>query len=204
MVNRLFLDFDGTLIDVSRRLYILFNELASDSSFTYGEYWRIKRRRITQAEMLRFYFNYDEQRILKFKSQWMAEIENQERLKLDTPFLGVSSFLEKRSELQEIYLITARQHKLYVEKQLEQFGWRDLFKNIFVTEQIETKASIIRANFCLHDSDILIGDTGEDVTAAKTLGIRAFAVSSGFLDADILEEYAPEKILSSVTDLSNF
>ena len=54
----LFFDFDGTIVDSKVRLYKLFCELCIDNKFSFNDYWELKRESLTQAEILKKYFNY--------------------------------------------------------------------------------------------------------------------------------------------------
>ncbi len=201
MTNHLFLDLDGTLIDSSRRQHALFNELAPQSQFTYADYWRIKRRRISQKSMLQQYFHYSDAQAEIFHEAWIRQIEAPQRLATDTPFPGVTHFLRRAAERCTLCLATARQRPDAVAEQLNRFGWQGLFTHVFVTQQTQSKAALITAILSPERTDRFVGDTGEDIQAARELGVEAIAVSSGVLDADVLREYNPDRVLASVTEL---
>lgn len=201
MTDRLLLDFDGTLIDPRQRLYELFTELAPESRFSFDEYWRIKRGRMDQRELLTTYFKYTDQQIREFKTNWMELIEEPVRLATDTAFEGVTDFLRKWSQKKELYLVTARQHPERAIAQIHLFGWKEYFTDIFVTAQLQSKAALIREKLTCTSRDIFVSDTGEDIQAGKELGVRTVAVSSGVLSAEILKEYQPDRILDSVVKL---
>jgi len=196
--GRILFDFDGTLIDSSQRLYRLFCELAPECSLSYQEYWRIKRDRVNQADILRQYFNYNDVQIAQFKKAWMTSIEDISRLAQDVPFAGVHELLRQLSLTHALYLVTARQYPERVKKQVASFGWSEYFTDILVTGQQQTKTALIRSMVAYDPTDIIVGDTGEDIQVGKELGIRAVAVSSGCLSAEVLAEYKPDCLLENV------
>jgi phosphoglycolate phosphatase len=201
MTERLFLDLDGTLIDPRRRLYTLFCELAPEVGLSFEEYWRHKRNRMSQRQMLRQHLAYPDARINAFHEAWMRKVEEPERLALDTPFPGVSEFLDRARQQAMLCLVTARQRQDRLVEQIHRFGWQDVFTIVLATGQRQTKADMIRAHCAYGADDTLVGDTGEDILAGKELGIHTVAVTSGVLSEAILREYAPDRIVPTVTDL---
>ena len=201
MTKRVFLDFDGTLIDSSRRLYDLFRELAPESAFSYEDYWRIKRNAVSQRDLLREYLHYTDEQILSFKQKWKEAVEAPERLETDAPFEGVSAFLQDLAQRRTLYLVTARQDPDRAKAQVQKWGWEQYFTNIFVTQQSQSKAAFVRAHLSTCDTDFFVGDTGDDILAGKELGMKTVGVSSGFLNADVLKKYNPDLILDRVVEL---
>ncbi len=195
---RLFLDFDGTLIDPRPRLYSLFQELAPESQLSFDEYWRIKRGRATQRDVLRGYLNYSDAQIAVFNTAWMQKIEEPERLSGDKPLPGAADFLARMSKKMPLYLVTARQNPARARQQVDGLGWGGYFTSLLVTAQKAGKDEVIRLNAEFSPRDTLIGDTGEDIVAGKKLGLRTVAVCSGILSRDILAEYKPDMIIDSV------
>lgn len=201
MAERLFLDFDGTLIDPRLRLYSLFCDLAPENQLSFDAYWERKRGRINQRDLLEQELHYSPTQVAAFKCAWMEQVEDSARLAMDTPFEGVSDFLAQAAARYRLYLVTARQHPDRVDTQLACLGWREHFSGVLVTGQHQSKDALIRDSVAYNSSDILVGDTGEDILAGKALGLITVAVSSGVLSAAILEEYAPDQLLSSVVML---
>ncbi len=201
MTRHIFLDFDGTLIDSRQRLYALFCELVPECALSFKEYWRIKRNKINQHDLLQRYFLYSDAKVNAFKCEWMKKIEEPDRLAMDVPFKGVKEFLMSAALDVSLYLVTARQHPAYVEMQIKQFGWQNYFTDIFVTAQRQSKSALIQANTTYAYNDILVGDTGEDIVAGKELGIITVAVTTGVLSESILREYQPDQLLDTVAML---
>ena len=201
MTKRIFFDCDGTLVDSSQRLYQLFIELAPECRFSYDEYWKIKRARITQRDLLRKYYQYSDEKIDLFHKRWMEQVEEEPRLTLDQPFPGVGALLQKLAGSHELYLVTARQYPQRVKQQIASFGWKDVFTEIFVTQQQQSKAAYLQTRIDCQPGDLLVGDTGEDILAGKELGMKTIAVTSGILSREVLQEYQPDDILDTVVQI---
>lgn len=202
-MTKIFFDLDGTLINSQKRMYTLFCELCPENSFTYEQYWEIKRNKISQSEFLKKYFNYTDEKIMAFKRNWIRSIEEEQRLSEDEFVENIDGLLKKLSINNKLYLITNRQFKDLTIKQIKKFGWFDFFDKILVTEQKKTKTELIKQEVNLTPNDVFIGDTGEDISTAKELGIKSIAVSYGFLNNKALEEYRPDLIINEVKDFDN-
>lgn len=196
----IFFDLDGTLIDSRQRLYQLFQHLVPQSNLSFDAYWEMKRNKIGHGEILRQYFYYTEDSIKDFQEKWMKRIELPEWLEKDIPFDGVSNFLKKVSQSHTLYIVTARQFREEVIKQVKKFGWSDYFKGILVTEQKVEKFDLIKTVENISEEDWLVTDTGKDINTGKKLGIRTAGVLSGFLNRDSLLEYKPDIILPIILD----
>jgi phosphoglycolate phosphatase len=197
----LFFDLDGTLIDSRQRLYKLFQHLVEESHLTFDDYWALKRNKIDHREILVRYFNYSQIEFDYFEKNWMTLIESSEYLTFDQPFDGVKEYLNALLCYDvELYLVTARQFKSGVSKQLSEFGWEGLFKGVLVTEQQKSKADLMKNFIDYKNVNWIIGDTGTDITIGKSLGINTMAVLSGFLSKKFLMEYNPDLVCESVTN----
>lgn len=200
-----FFDFDGTLIDSRKRQYQLFGELLPACEFSFDEYWKIKRQRVSQAKMLKLYGKFDDEQIQSFHARWLEKIEDPERLMNDQPFSeNMTDVLRKLSRKYALYLVTARQNPFMVHEQLRRFGWDDVFENILVTEQRHSKSDLIRQNVKTGEMDIIIGDTGEDIQAGKKLGIRTLAVTYGVMSKEVLMEYKPDYFVETPEGLVQY
>ena len=203
MTKNLFFDLDGTLISPEQRMYKLFCELCPENNFSCEEYWSLKRKKINQNDFLKNFFNYSDEEISRFKKNWLEKIEEKKRLTDDKPIENIEKLLKKLSQNYKLFIVTNRQDKKFVIEQIKNFGWFDFFDKILITEQKRTKADLIKEYVVLTSGDIFIGDTGEDILTAKELGIKSIAVTYGFLDKEILQEYNPDIIIEKVEDFDN-
>jgi len=195
----LFLDLDGTLVDCRRRLYTLFVDLLAHDAMSCEEYWAIKSERMTQAELLKSRFGYDDKMASKFKARWMDLIESEEYLQLDTPFPFSLDFLRACRHRADVYIVTARQHPDIAERQIRNFGFAEFVKDLVVCGPGNSKSqAILACGISFNPADYFIGDTGEDVRAGKRLGVKTVAVTSGVLSEAVLREYEPDEIVENL------
>ena len=199
---KIFIDFDGTLIDSKLRLYKLFQELIPQSNLTYDEYWNLKQNKINHAAILKKHFSFDRKDVNLFEQKWMSHIESEEYLQIDRPFVGVTEYLLSLKEKGfELYLVTARQFKDKVLSQLVLFGWSEIFIDILVTEQKINKADLIKSVISNNTIGWIIGDTGKEIEVGKQLSLKTVAVLTGFLNRKKLLLYHPDIIVDKITDL---
>ena len=199
--KRIYLDFDGTLINSQGRLYRLFKELCPECDLTEDEYNAIKRSRVSQKALLKDRYGYTDEQIAAFHQKWMDKVEETERVETDFPCAGMTDFLEKLSKNNDLYLVTNRQRKELVHSQIEKFDWTSFFKGLLITEGKKSKAELIRSMTEPLPCDVLIGDTGEDVKCARELDIHSIAVCWGILNKEVLSEYDPDFIAERIEDL---
>jgi phosphoglycolate phosphatase len=201
MMNKIFFDFDGTLIDSTQRLFNLFQHLVPASGFSYDHYWKLKRQQQDHQSILKEHFSHSKDEIASFQKQWMELIEHEIWLAYDQPFAGVKELLEELHLQYNLFLVTSRQHNHTVWAQLENFGWSNLFTEVFITNQTKEKAEMIKSRLSTGEQDWFVGDTGIDVLQGKLLGTKTAAVLSGFRNEESLTKYNPDIIIESVLDL---
>ncbi len=185
------------------RLYELFQYLVPASHLSFDDYWKLKRNKVNHEEILTIQFGYSSMDFKKFEYAWMQEIELEKWLILDAPFEGVTDFLNLLRKKNSLYLVTARQSKKMVYKQLADFGWESFFTRIFVTERNFDKFQLISQNCHIQNTDWIIGDTGYDIETGKKLKIKTVAVTNGFLNRDCLSKYQPDILIDSVINLTD-
>lgn len=197
----IFFDFDGTLIDSRQRLYQLFQHLIPQSQMTFEDYWSLKRNKINHETILKEYFDFKKTDFDSFEKNWMELIEDEEWIRLDQPFEGVTNFLTNLKEHNfSLFLITARQHRIIAIRQLESLNWKDIFDQVLITEQKTEKINLIKPLIAADIQGWMIGDTGNDIVTGKLLGQRTVAVLTGFQNKEILTAYHPDLIIQKVTD----
>jgi len=197
-------DLDGTLIDSRLRLYRLFQHLVPDSSLSYAQYWAFKQNKISNEKILSSELRHDQKQIARFVAQWMTLIESPPYLALDSNFAGIHSTLAVLQQRADLHVCTARQLRQPVLDQLESLNLLQFFKQILVTEQKQSKESLIAAHVAgLSTQDWLAGDTGKDIQVGKLLNMKTCAVLSGFLSRESLLSYAPDLIVDSVIDFQH-
>lgn len=200
--KHIFFDLDGTLIDSRARLYNLFHELVPNNPLSFDAYWKLKRQGLNQNALLTQYFHYSDKEIEAFKQLWLKKIEEPERLDLDIPFDGAKDLLARLANEHALYLLSARQFPQRTQTQIAHFGWTSYFQALFITEQKQSKASLLRAHFSSNKHDVIIGDSCEDILTGKELGMHTIAVYSGIIGKDILLSYKPDELCRDVRDVT--
>jgi len=206
-MKKIFFDLDGTLIDSKKRLYVLFCDLTQQNKLSFDEYWDLKKAKVCHSSILKDYFGFSELLIKNFNDEWLGLIENSKYLDLDALFSYTEDVLRKLSKNHELFIVTARQDNEALTQQLRKLKIINYFKQILVTEAKKTKVELLQEYFNdLSTNDILVGDTGMDVSAARELGIISVAVLSGFRNREVLLNYNPDYIendIQSIIDISN-
>lgn len=195
---KIFFDLDGTLINSKNRLYVLFQTLVPQSTFSYDDYWALKHQKINHQQILLTYFpqvDFD-----MFNQKWLAQIETKEMLDLDFLYKDAISVLTNLKQKHELFVLTARQNKDNLLYELKKLGIFDYFNDVFLTEHKKNKDELI-AHLNLSPDDILIGDTGYDIDIAKSCNIKSIAITHGFLPVNILKEYKPDVLIDNLGEI---
>lgn len=202
---RYIFDLDGTLIDSSERMYRLFCELIPESTLTKEEYWSYKRDKVNHKkliEMLYPHIPFD-----AFERKWMQLIEADTYLCMDQNYadtIEVLSLLYDRGH--ELYLLTARQYKDGLLKELTRLGIIDFFDCIMTTEGKYTKEDILR-KYSLNNKELLIADNifisdmGKDIELGNKFGFYTIAITHGFMSEEKLVEYNPKRIIHELSEI---
>lgn len=198
-------DLDGTLIDSSERMYHLFNTLIPQSYFSKEEYWNLKRNKVNHKMLLNKFFPDVE--FEKFNARWMKEIEKEEYLSRDQLYADTLRVLTSLSEEYELYLLTARQSKGNLIKELDRFGLTYYFKEILTTESKYTKEQLLQT-YCKINPEFnntirfFVSDMGSDISLGNKMGYCTVAISHGFMNKQCLREYSPTYIIDELSELS--
>jgi phosphoglycolate phosphatase len=199
MIRYLFIDFDGTLVDSSKRQYNLFVEL-SKTSISLSDYWNAKRSGVKQTELLSIHSNQLCRKQSTFMMRWLKKIEQPHRLQDDCLFEGVHSFLSQAKRYFQLYCITNRQYRQRLVNQMKNLGIEKYFCNVICTCGKTSKEFLLRRRFNLSSYDIIIGDSDEDVLTGKNLGLITIGVKSGASTEARLRCLKPDIIISSVNE----
>ena len=197
----IFFDLDGTLLDSKKRLYTLFQNLVPNSGLSMEEYWELKRNNIDHRNILSKKFNYSEKDYNQFEKIFLEKIEQLDYLKLDTIFIGVYELLDALIQENNVFLVTSRKNKVNALIQLKLFDICKYFKDVLITGYYYDKAELI-GMIKYQKEDFIIGDSGYDILTGQQLGIHTIAVSYGFLNKQILENYKPEFIVDNLVEIT--
>lgn len=184
----LYIDFDGTVVDVSERYYRIYCDILGDGPIeplTKTEYWRLKSAKCTEDSA------HEEQRL--------SMIESSIYLKYDKLIDGAVDTLERFERTNRLVLTTQRQLSIPLYKELEELGIISLFDKIYLNGQ---KADWIRADMEKYNNPALVvGDTEVDIRAGKVLGLATVAVTSGIRSKYLLLAENPDYLIGSIIEL---
>ena len=198
-------DLDGTLIDSSDRMYILFKKLIPECTFTKKKYWELKRNGESHCEIINKYFpcrSFEE-----FEPLWLDMIEKENYLKLDKNYQDTIGILKYYSRCRTI-LLTARQSRDLLFVELARLEIDGFFDEVFVTGGTKTKDEILcdaikRGEIKNPSEDYFISDMGKDIVLGNNMGFRTVAITHGFMSKKELQKYNPLFFVDNLLDLKD-
>ena len=198
----IFLDFDGTLVDVAPRHYAVYTECILE---LYGqplpadEYWQLKRDKEPWEVVLPksgVKIGYKQ----AFLNNFIFRIESPDFLKDDLLIPGAADFLGLASAKHDLYLVSLRRKPENLKNQIASLGIEHFFKQILSghseNDGSDVKAAIIGQ--IAQTDDVIIGDTEADILTAKQLGLKGVAVTSGIRSKQFLAQMEPYLLLESI------
>jgi phosphoglycolate phosphatase-like HAD superfamily hydrolase len=172
------LDLDGTLID----------------------YWEMRREGATNLQaMLSQGLPVSLQPAVS--EEWKQQIEQAGRLRLDTVFPGVESWLKNASQNSDLVLVTIRSHAENALRQLQELHLDQYFREIHVVPHQPSAAAAKHAAIRERQVDFWIGDTEIDHGAALLAGAQPIIVCSGNRNRSNLNEFGISPV-ETVLDVS--
>jgi phosphoglycolate phosphatase-like HAD superfamily hydrolase len=188
-------DFDGTVIDIESKYKYVFGAITGLDILTQDFFWKSKQSGASTDEILKLIpevvLSKDD-----FMHLWRSKIETQEALKLDILYPERLKVLEEVSANANVYLCTARQDETNLNNELEMLGIRNFFSEVLVTKQIKSKFNVIQSFFednhmFLEEDDWFVGDTLEDISTGRNLGMQTCGVLSGLTPQDKFNVMTP-------------
>lgn len=197
-------DLDGTLIDSSERMYQLFQTLVPQSLLTKSEYLELKRDKISHKMILEKYF--PDVLFEDFNLKWMQEIEKEKYILLDQNYSDTIYILDKLSKKYDLFLLTSRQSKDILIKQLIRLKLEKYFVDFLVTKGECTKKELLHKydNYYFGFLDRVkyyVSDMGEDILIGNELQLTTIAITHGLMNEVKLNESQPKYIISTLLEL---
>ena len=198
------LDLDGTIIDFSIRSYQCYlhclRSLGIHKQLDLLTYWGLKRARIQTATIL----GENSHQIGDFHKLWMETIENIEFLDYDNLFPGIFTWLQRATSHHDILLVTRRRLRSNLLTELERLKISSFFKNVINFDDNRSKAQLLsnQSEFPFYSFAFWVGDTEEDILAARELGITSIGLTCGVRNEEVLELYCPDSVASFLSEVS--
>jgi phosphoglycolate phosphatase len=207
LAPRLFLDLDGTLLDVAPRYHRLHCDLVSRLGHTpvgLADYWEMKRNGVPETEILAG-IGVTPEAAARSAAARVRALESRRYLRLDRPWPWTLAVLEELARLAPLVLVTLRRHPDRLRWQLDHLGLASCFERILAGHEAgtpEAKAKLIREqNFADLEGSVLVGDTEVDIAAGRALDLRTVALSCGLRTAARLAEGSPDALLTDLREL---
>lgn len=201
----LFLDLDGTLVDVQRRHYRAYADTLRElgvTPLTGRHYWTRRRRGARTYDLLS---GCRQSQRRRFVEAWLKLIESPEYLRLDTLIPGATAALGCLAERYELVLITLRRDGDSLEEQLQRLGLTQLFSRVHWRKDCtgsSSKAQLIRrVSPGVAAPSLVVGDSEADIEAARELGIQSVCVTTGVRNRSYLEAVGAHHVIRSISRL---
>ncbi len=201
------LDLDGTLLDIRAKYYAVYSQILKNhgcETLDIEDYWDMKRKGVSNGEiLLKGNCSLSEDDFVK---EFIENIERSDFLKLDALMPGAVEFLKKISNDTRLVLVTLRKNKETLLEQLDSMGIRKYFTVVAndTTKDIKTAWQRKKHLFKVYGKGkcvVVIGDSGAEIKAGKTLDFITLALFSGIRSKSVLEKYEPDYILRDINNV---
>ena len=183
-------DLDGTLLDSRRRHQILMQDILDSLNIPISAETLVTFKADGHNNLAWLKHNgVDDDLAIIINNEWISKIESPEYLKYDKLYEHTKEFLESLSSNNSLYLITARNHKDNLLKQLQDLGIKHHFEDICVVpsckESAQYKANYIKQN----GITTFWGDTEVDKMAANIADCEFHLCLHGFRSQTFWDNY---------------
>lgn len=183
-------DLDGTLLDSRRRHKILMQDILNERNIPISAVGLVqyKANGYNNLQWLQSQ-GVDDNLAKEINNDWIARIENNEYLKYDHLYSGIKEMLEELSINNSLYLVTARNNKANLFRQLQELGINQYFEDICVVPSSK-ESTQLKANYLIEQGITTFwGDTEVDKRAADIAGCKFRVCLSGFRSQSFWERY---------------
>ncbi|MHC1682485.1 MAG: HAD family hydrolase [Clostridiaceae bacterium] len=199
MLNIIFIDLDGTILDGKDKHYKCYIDIIKNNGepLEIEEYWNLKRKKTSLDLILqKSKYKYSTEKFLK---EWYEKIESYNYMKYDKLKPEIESALNRFVNFgYKIILVTKRRNKKNLVKQLNELGISKYFHDVYCNDfGVNSKIKMVKdIDF---DNALFIGDTEEDIETAKYLDIKSIAVMNGIREKKFL--YKADYYYDEVKDI---
>jgi phosphoglycolate phosphatase-like HAD superfamily hydrolase len=210
----LFLDLDGTLLDVTRRHYATYVDVLESPEMRGvpippREYWVLRREGKPPEELLKRSRLFPT-KFKPFVERFEERLESPELLLLDQLRPGVETALGKLYTKTPIVLVTQRRDGEALASQLAGLSLSRYFVTVLFgapprlrradpAARAKHKAELIRARYKLPPAQsVYVGDTETDVKTARALGFEAYLVEGGHRCREAQIKADPDRLVADL------
>jgi phosphoglycolate phosphatase-like HAD superfamily hydrolase len=203
----IFVDIDGTLLDVSEKYFAVYSSLLSRKHrphLSFREYWTIKRKIGNNKNILQQTHSSDISGW--YEKQFASQVETEEYLHFDILVPGVIRKLQQLKRNNLLIFVCGRKKKTLLKKQLATLRLLALSDLVLVGGRMGKEGTIrmvLKNNkYQSCASKIYISDTPGDLSLGKKMGFRTIGVLTGLSDRERLDQVTPDEVLASITKLT--
>lgn len=177
MTKTIYIDLDGTILDVWDRYYSIFSDFLKyksidASNIDINKYINNKIANKKDLDLINNNFLYDE-----YKKYRDSRLENEIHLLKDKIIGNPTQCFKNRNF--NLILLTIRNNRQSALNQLTKLEISNLFDEIIILENSsDAKYLFLKEN--IKSNDIVIGDGMQEIEAANKLGIVSYCVRTGF------------------------
>lgn len=201
----LYLDLDGTLLDVSERYWRLHSDLIGRlglPAISRSRFWELKRARVRSSSLVPI----AEEAQRRYWSAWVDLIESSDYLGYDRVIDGVRRSLELLGQSHRLVIATMRKDPEALARQLDKLRLSSYAERILAAGDGDRRAAdkhSLIATDCNFASagDLVVGDTEADIIAGQRLGAATVGVLTGMRDRTRLLQARPNALIPSVAYL---
>lgn len=207
-LKNIYIDIDGTILDVSDRIYRIYKDFLRRQKNKYlakEVYIKLKRKKAPNSLILK---KTDAERLLPaFESYWTSSIETGRYLALDTIMPAKRRTLAFLKKHFRVFLITTRNNKNGLKKELKMNDLLDSFDKLLVARRKSSeggwmaKYKLIKKSGRWDKKSIIVGDTEADILVGKKLEIMTVGVLDGMRTKGILKSHHPDFLIQSLDKL---
>lgn len=210
-MRNIYIDFDGTIIDSSARMYEVYKSIMIELGLQYlskAEYWNLKKERQPYNVVLRL--TTDKDVTGEYMQRFLEKVESPYFLKFNQLIPGALKSLSELKRANRLVLVTLRRSKENLYQELKNLNIFGLFDNIFDDFKEgaiswEVTAALVRKDIRFNkDNSIIVGDTEDTILAGSNLSIPSFLVLSGIRSENFLLQYNPTYILKDISELPHY
>lgn len=208
----IFIDLDGTLLDVSNRYYAAYKRVIEEfrgKVLTKKIYWDLKRKKSDLNDIL--YMSGLKISKERYQKRRFVYLNDFEFFKLDKLCFDLKKLFLLIKNENKIVLITLRPNHNKLIDQLSYLNVLEFFYLVLSSPSNMDNKWIIKKKLILNNiqnlktkDSLFIGDSETDILTGKSLGIETVAVSYGIRDKSILKGHKPDHILNTPVDLFDF
>lgn len=205
----IFFDLDGTILDVSERVYCLYRKILKDRQKKYlskRDYIKLKRQKEGNDVILAK--TGAEDFLENFNKRWQEDVEKEEFLSFDRVLPGTRRALEEIKKQYKLVLVTLRDNPKNLRWELKEKKIDKVFDDVLIESGRDVKDKYLIKRDLINKYNgknklCIIGDTETDIIAGKKLGIETLAVASGMRDYNFLKKQNPTYLIKNLGEINN-